>query len=310
MDNITTLEKVSDRVNEMSKNCFDKNVTVADISFDNLETVRIGDTEVHKLREIAQRSASYRLGIPFQYLKKCPPEIQAMNMNYWIEHEKNDQLFFRYDGDDVRAIFTPKYKPVDNFEIMERLDSLGYGPDTRVQCKLDHEFMLLSIMDGNKAFHINGDKFKPGVSISNSEVGLSSLGIAAFVLRLVCLNGLIRKTEIGASYRHVSHKILDEFPQVLENVSYELGKQKHQFKLSMESQVDDPLSTINNFNRQFQLAKDEKDAVEWAWQQHEMGDTMFNIVNTYTRASQFPGLSAESSYQLQRVGGNILGMLN
>ena len=308
MDNITTLEKVSDLVNEMSKNCFDKNVTVEDFSFDNLETVRIGDTETHLLREIAQRSISYRLGIPYQYLSKCPPDIQAMNMNYWIEHEKNDQLFFRYDGDDVRAIFTPKYKPVDNFEVMERLDSLGYGLDTRVQCKLDQEFMLLSIMDGKKAFHINGDKFKPGVSISNSEVGLASLGIAAFVLRLVCLNGLIRKTEIGASYRHVSTKILNEFPEVLDNISYELGKQKDQFKLSLESQVDDSLSTINNFNRQFQLDKVEKDAVEWAWP-HEMGDTMFNIVNTYTRASQFPGLSAESSYQLQKVGGNILGML-
>jgi len=308
MDNITTLEKVSDRVNEMSKNCFDKNVTVADISFDNLETVRIGDTQTHQLKEIAQRSICYRLGTPFQYLKKCPPDIQALNMNYWIEHEKNDQLFFRYDGNDVRAIFTPKYKPVDNFEVMERLDSLGYGLDTRVQCKLDQEFMLLSIMDGKKAFHINGDKFKPGVSISNSEVGLASLGIAAFVLRLVCLNGLIRKTEIGASYRHVSTKILNEFPEVLDNVSYELGKQKDQFKLSLESQVDDSLSTINNFNRQFQLDKVEKDAVEWAWP-HEMGDTMFNIVNTYTRASQFPGLPAESSYQLQRVGGNILGML-
>ena len=32
MDNITTLEKVSDRVNEMSQNCFDANVNVADIS--------------------------------------------------------------------------------------------------------------------------------------------------------------------------------------------------------------------------------------------------------------------------------------
>jgi len=293
----------------MSKNCFDKNVTVADILFDNLETVRIGNTQTHQLREIAQRSISYRLGIPFQYLKKCPQDIQALNMNYWIDHEKNDQLFFRYDGDDVRAIFTPKYKPVDNFEVLERLDSLGYGPDTRVQCSLDHEFMLLSIMDGNKSFEIDGDKFRPGVSISNSEVGLASLSIAAFVLRLVCLNGLIRKTEIGASYRHVSHKILDEFPQVLENVSYELGKQKGQFLLSMESPVDDPEATIKSFNRQFQLDKIEKDAVEWAWPQ-EMGDTMFNIVNSYTRAAQFPGLSAESSYQLQRVGGNILGMLN
>ena len=309
MDDITTLEKVSDHVNEMSKNCFDNNVNVKDLSFDNLETVRIGDSQTHHLKEIAQRSISYRLGIPFQYLKKCPPEIQALNMNYWIEHERNDELFFRYDGDDVRAIFTTKYRPVDNFEVLERLDSLGYGPDTRVQCKLDNEFMLLSIMDGNKAFKINGDTFKPGVSISNSEVGLASLGIAAFVLRLVCSNGMIRKTEIGASYRHVSHKILSEFPGVLENVSYELGKQKSQFLLSMESPVNDPVKTIESFNRQFQLKEPERSAVEWAWPQ-EIGDTMFNIVNTYTRASQFPGLTAESSYQLQRVGGNILGLLN
>jgi hypothetical protein len=48
--------------------------------------------------------------------------------------------------------------------------------------------------------------------------------------------------------------------------------------------------------------------VEWAWRQ-EMGDTVFALVNAYTRASQFKGLPAESSYQLQRVGGNILGML-
>ena len=172
-----------------------------------------------------------------------------------------------------------------------------------------NEFMLLSIMDGNKAFHINGDKFKPGVSISNSEVGLASLSIAAFCLRIVCLNGLIRKTEIGASYRHVSHKILDEFPQVLENVSYELGNKNTSSSCPWNLTVDDPLKTIESFNRQFQLKEPERKAVEWAWP-HEMGDTMFNIVNTYTRASQFPGLSAESSYQLQRVGGNILGMLN
>ena len=49
--------------------------------------------------------------------------------------------------------------------------------------------------------------------------------------------------------------------------------------------------------------------MEWAWPK-EAGDTMFAVVNTYTRASQFKGLSAENSYQLQRVGGNILGMLN
>jgi hypothetical protein len=78
----------------------------------------------------------------------------------------------------------------------------------------------------------------------------------------------------------------------------------------MESKVEDSLKTIESFNRQFDLNQPQKDAVvEWAWPQ-EMGDNMFAVVNTYTRALQFKSLSAENKYQLQRVGGNILGMLN
>lgn len=53
----------------------------------------------------------------------------------------------------------------------------------------------------------------------------------------------------------------------------------------------------------------EKEAVEWGWP-FEQGETMFHIINTYTKAAQYPGLSAESTYKLQKVGGMIMGMLN
>jgi hypothetical protein len=198
--------------------------------------------------------------------------------------------------------------PVDNFEVLEKLDALGYGPDTPVQCSMDEEFMGLNIPDGKKTFSVNGDKMQPGLSVSNSEVGLASLTVAAFVLRLVCTNGMISSKEVSASYRHVSRKILEEFPEVLDKVSYELGKTKDQFKLSLQSKVDDPQATMASFNRQFQLGKVEQEAVEWAWPQ-EAGETMFNVVNTYTRAGQYDGLSAESSHKLQRTGGNILALL-
>ena len=36
----------------------------------------------------------------------------------------------------------------------------------------------------------------------------------------------ISKSEVPASYRHVSLKILNEFPKVLGNVALELGKQR------------------------------------------------------------------------------------
>jgi hypothetical protein len=305
---MTTLGEVAARVNAMSKYCFDSNVPVDDISFASLENVCI-ENEVYPMKTIAQKSMSARLGIPYQYLLKCPAEIQAINLNHWIKQERNEELLFRFDGNnEVRAIFTQRYVHLDHYEILERLDSLGYKPESRVQCHLDDEFMSLSIPDYERKFDINGDSFRPGIAIGNSEVGLAALSISAFVLRLVCTNGLVSKTDLTASYRHVSSKILVHFPDVLERVSSELSEQKAKLKFSMESPVSDPLKTIESFNRQFMLKQDEKDAVAWAWPS-EAGGMMFHIVNTYTRAAQFEALPAESSYRLQRVGGNILGML-
>jgi hypothetical protein len=197
--NLTTLSKIFDRVNAMSEGCTDKLIPVKDVTFENLAIVCIAGAP-HTMKPIAQRSICYRMGIPHYYLDKCPPDLQRENMNYWIEKEKNEDLFFRFENLDVRAIFTPKYKPVDNFEVLERLDSLGYKPETQVQCSLDGEFMSLSIPDGNKTFSLNNEKITPGVSISNSEVGLASLSVSAFFLRLVCTNGMISKTEVSASY--------------------------------------------------------------------------------------------------------------
>jgi hypothetical protein len=308
MSLMTTLAKVSNRVDALNQNCFDKLVDVPTISFDSLQTMKI-EGERHVLRTMAQRSIAWRLGIPFNYLQKCPPELQSEQMNYWIKNEKREQLFVRFAGEkSVRAIFTPRYKPVDNFEVLARLDEMGYTPETQVQCHLDGEFMLLSIPDGKRSFKINGDKMTPGISISNSEVGLASLSVSAFIYRIICSNGLCAKTEISASYRHVSTKILTELPQVFERVADGLGKQKDRLKLSLESPVADPLMTIGNFNRQFALGEMEKSAVEWAWPQ-EAGETMFHVVNTYTRAAAMEGLQAESSFRLQRVGGEVLGML-
>lgn len=80
-------------------------------------------------------------------------------------------------------------------------------------------------------------------------------------MSLIYSSGMISKTEVSASYRHVSDKILSSLPGVLSNIAGELVQQKEQIKLSLESRVENPESTINNFNNQFMLNKDEKEAV-------------------------------------------------
>ena len=307
MSETTTLSQVMERVENMSRNHRDMNIKIKDISFNNFDTIRIG-SDAHPLKPIAQQAIAYRLGIPAPYLKKCPADLQAVNLNHWIRYEKNEELFFRFDGNRVRAIFTPRYIPTDNMEVLRKLESLNYSLDTRVQCNLDDEFMSLSIPDGRQTFTIYKERITPGISVSNSEVGLASLSIAAFLLRLICTNGMISKTQVSASYRHISAKILSSLPGVLSNISGELVRQKEQIKLSLESRVENPESTLNSFNSQFMLNKIEKEAVAWALPM-EYGFTMFNVVNIYTKAAQYKALPAESSFRLEKVGGSILGMV-
>ena len=120
---------------------------------------------------------------------------------------------------------------------------------------------------------------------------------------------IISKTQESSSYRHVSTKILEEFPDVLERVSLELGNKREQFIFSMDSVVDNPEGSIMSFNRQFNLNKSEQEAVDWGYYQ-DVGDTMFYIINAYTKGAQYKDLSAESSFRLQKTGGNILAMVN
>ena len=72
--------------------------------------------------------------------------------------------------------------------------------------------------------------------------------------------------------------------------------------------MDNPSATIESFNRQFPIGEKEREAVKWGWEQ-EPGNTISHVVNAYTRAAEFEGLSAEASYRLQKVGGMVLRMV-
>ena len=49
---LTTLGKVFDRVDKMSAGCYDMNIDVPDLSFDNLDVLRIAG-EPHPVRPVA-----------------------------------------------------------------------------------------------------------------------------------------------------------------------------------------------------------------------------------------------------------------
>ena len=309
MNQMTTLGKVQEVIESQSSAHWDDLVPVFDMDFVDLSTIEIAGFK-HRLQPAAQRSIAQRLGVPFSYLQRCDSELQQINLNTWLPKERNERLFLRFDGDSVRAIFTPRYTPVDHLDVLRRLREQGFVDRTPVQCKLDDEMLLLSIPDRENAFQVKkNDEIQPGISIVNSEVGVSALTILAFCLRLVCTNGLISRTSVDSSYRHISDRVLHEFPRILKNVHHSLQESRNSWQISINSHVDNPESTLKSFNSRYGLDKRQIEAVEWAYPQ-EQGGSMFHIVNTYTKAAQYDPLNAEQSAGLQRTGGIVLAMLN
>lgn len=309
----TTLEQVIDRVNQMARHCHDEFVPVRNMEFQNLNELMIGNNLVEVLPS-AQRLVANRLRIPLSYLCRCPKQLQAENLNYWLDQQRmeRESFFCRFDGNRLRAVFTERYTVFDHTEILSKMVEQGFNPTAEVHISLDETLMLLKVPEYSRSFSValNGEKDKvvPGISLTNSEVGVWSFSISAYFYRLVCSNGLIAKTAVTSKFKHVSRKALEDFPLVLGQVVQESQYGERRFLISTQTPVENPLNTIASFNRQFQLTQRQAKTVEQAWE-IEQGHTMFHVMNAYTRAAQDSSLSAEESFQLERAGGQILALV-
>jgi len=310
MRETTTLENAIGRVHEISQNNYDEIVPVRDLTFESLERMDIAG-RLYGVLPSAQRLLANRLRVPFSYLNRCPIELQAENLNYWIEQERKSRetLFCRFSGNLLRAVFTERYTAIDHMEVLTKMLEYGFDPSGEVHLSLDSGMMILKVPEYDRLFRLSEkDKIIPGISIANSEVGILALSISAYYFRLVCSNGMIAETSVDARYKHISRRVMDEFPLVLENVVNQSRHGQDRFQISMQTPVENPINTIETFSRQFALTQNEAEVVKQAFYL-EQGATMFHIINSFTRAAQAPGLSASDAYRLETTGGRILAMV-
>jgi len=311
MRTIDTFESVIGRVHEMSANYYDEVIPVMDMEFENLNSMRINGKDIEVLPS-AQRLLANRLRVPYSYLSRCPAELQAENLNYWIKREakKRETFFCRFDGNRLRAVFTDRYTAIDHMEILSKMLESGFSPYREVHYSIDNELLIMKVPDYSRSFEIEADdRIVPGISITNSEVGILAFTIEAYFYRLVCSNGLISMTSIQRKFKHISRKALLQFPPLLTGIVAESTVSKEQFIISTQSRVNDPISTIQSLAKQFALTRKESQMIEEAWEL-DPGYTMWSIINAFTSAAREPSLTAEQSYKLEKTAGMILSMVN
>lgn len=171
----------------------------------------------------AHRQLATQLEIPQKYYDRMAaerPELLAANVNTWLQKDKAEKRMFRTLDHKVRAIMSPRYRALDNFELAESL--LPVLLDNKVQIasaeltetRMYIKGILPELSDklpegmtygqGHNSVAYGSDqgrgKVVAAIVISNSEVGNGSLRIEPSVFTTFCTNLMILKQAAMRKY--------------------------------------------------------------------------------------------------------------
>jgi hypothetical protein len=268
----------------------------------------IQQLQEYNLSDHAMQQMLGRLDFPVRFYDRLPVGLRYANVNWLVQNGAydSDVMLRVQDDKKVRAMMSGRFEPFDHLELLELLQPFADGAVIRWEHK-DDMVLHLSMSYPSRSTEIKvGDIVEAGVHISNSETGVRSVTIAAYVYRLRCTNGVIG-TDRGSihRFRHIgdSNRLQQAVQSAMADVWMEGQGIIAKFKLALTQKVEKPIDMIQSLCKERNLSQDEFKRVLDCWGA-EPGDTKFEISQAFSRAAQ--GLEAEKSYEIQRIATDVL----
>ena len=188
-------------------------------------TLHVGKIDKFPVRKHAVRQIGSQLKIPAVYVDRLAsdhPDLLAYNINRLMFREPADRMIRTLDGD-CRAYLSDKYRPLDNFDFANAvLPKLMEFKAEVTSCDItETRLYIKGVIPGiekivAKAGTFHGDgghnpihRFKPGICLSNSEVGAGSLAVEPGVHEVDCSNLMVMGSNAMRKY-HVGKKLSNQ----------------------------------------------------------------------------------------------------
>lgn len=152
------------------------------------------------------------LEIPRPYYRRMlekQPALLAENVNGWLHAEPKVRLA-RTLHSTARAWLSDRYRPLDNERVVEFLAPTfeQYGHElVALSSEITERRLYLKMGFPKRQGEVKkGDIVQGGFIVENSEVGAGALSVKPFLMRLVCINGMVID-DLGTRRNHVGKRI-------------------------------------------------------------------------------------------------------
>ena len=257
-----------------------------------------------------------RLGAPAEFIRRLPAPLQLANLNYLLaEHDEGSAATLRLRNDEVAAIVSDRYAPLDPIELMETLRSalerFGILHDVRVRGVASGLVDNLRLVLPSAETAIKpGDTSALGLDITGSSFARSAVHVSPVIWRLVCSNGM-RRAERGSgfSFRHVGDRarLRDAVVEAIPSALVRARGVMDQWRRSVNFMVEDVAAQIEAMR---ELTTLEKKNVETALRA-ETGHPelpahtpLYDLVNALTASAK--ETSPARRLDIEALAGDVL----
>jgi hypothetical protein len=276
------------------------------ISIDNKDGSILIDNIPMSINNWATSQLFQKMDMPTKYFSELltkDPELASYHFNKVFKDNPRKLLIRTHDDvfsnkPCIRGILSNSYSVLDNITAMTSLINIlpKFGTETTLQSSYweDRYFHLRILFPATqKELGLTtrnvGDIVQAGVDIVNSEVGYSSLNIAALVWRLVCTNGMRSVTEQSYfSQRHI-HVETDTFTNNMSFAIYNGIKSAigtiEKFEALKSFDCTDCMDMIPVIGEELDIPKYIVEDAQEEWQTEE-DSTYYGIVNSFTAAAK------------------------
>jgi hypothetical protein len=179
-------------------------MTLGDIEVDSeARSIRTHSGEEFQLDEQAERSLAAYLGVSKAYLAKCPADLKAHNLNYWLKKRENAAAVIEAVGDHWVTIHKPGLLILPLARVADVITAT-MNPDYEVVSLIrndtkfhidiitDHHVEIESdnrIEDRTQGTRTVGDITHGGVRIISNPTEVEAPQVLTYLHRLWCTNG-------------------------------------------------------------------------------------------------------------------------
>ena len=207
------------------------------------------------LRSTGFTNLCNRLSAPVDFVRdRLPAPLQLATMNYLLAtQEKPMATALRLRGDDIAAVVSDRYAPMDQEELLGCVRDALVKHDAldrvRVRSYATGMTDVMRLVFPSDATPVKvGDVTALGIDVSTSSFGRSAIHVSSLLWRLVCTNGMRSPSSMGRfSFRHVgdTQRLRDGISEAIPTALVHAGGVMDRWKAAVSVMVNDVQSLVD-----------------------------------------------------------------